>query len=68
MNDIPEQPFISARLQDAQGDELIEWSDGFKVAVMHSMQRAYVVIPQEPKPPVRQRVLMAIPQRNLIAA
>lgn len=68
MIDIPEQPFVSARLTDAHGDELIEWSDGFKLAVMHTMQRAVVIIPPEPKPPVQQRVLMAIPQRQFVAA
>lgn len=68
MMDYPTQPFVSARLTDAYGDELVEWSDGFKLAVIHSMQRAFVIIPPEPKPPVRQRVLLAMPPVQFVAA
>lgn len=61
---------ITNRLTNpSAGEELIEFNNGeIRLAIFHSQQRAYVQVGATPKAPVQQRVLMAIPQRQFVAA
>ena len=59
---------IIARTTDRHGDTLVEFEDGMMVAVMCSIDRVYVRFPKEPKAPLRDRIVMTIPQRSFAVA
>ena len=61
--------FVQERYTDANGNHLIGFNDRTQLYVGFTEDRAVVIMPPpHPKPPVRNRVLMAIPQKTFVAA
>lgn len=61
--------FVQERYTDKDGNHLIGFNDRTQLYVGFSEGRVVVVMPPaDPRPPVRNRVLMAIPQKTFVAA